>query len=164
MRTSLYLRLLAVLATLPVTACTGGSDRPLPARPPSITPYMPDFVRAADGANAQQPGTVIAAGARPTVTDQGAGAEALTIRDQGQEAWAAGTYRLVVHCAGLSGALRASFTLGAASRTADVSSCTPGVTTQEVVLRLATGASSSEIVITPAGVVQAAVSYQVLRG
>ncbi|QGN46417.1 hypothetical protein ACN26Y_09045 [Micromonospora sp. WMMD558] len=164
----------AVLAmvVIPSAGCTGEPEPPKrvdadpspSARPsvPTADPAMERYVQAANAANAEVEGTLIAAGARPTVVDQGEGPMTMVIRDEGAEEWKAGDYRLVVNCAG-SGTLYAYFRLGDRSDIQEMLPCGTTVTTGAIGLRLRSAVTGSAVLIIPAGDVRAAVSYQIQR-
>lgn len=170
----------ALLAMMSAVACTGEADqRPDPTTPPSaqavavpeqeattpaVTAAMQRYLETADEANARKPDSVVVAGARPAVFEGGAGIPPPVVRDEGSgDSWNAGTYRLVVHCAG-AGTLQANFTLGDTTERAEMRACSPGGSTREVVLRLRADAAKSSVIIVPSGRVNAAVSYQIRRG
>lgn len=172
-RPSVVLRIvqasLLMLGVGGVPACT--ADRPArtaqratpgAAATPAVTPEMPRYVQAANAANAEEDGTLIAAGARPTIVEQGSGVVAMVIRDEGGDRWAKGRYRLVVHCAG-AGTLYAYFRLGGTSDIRELLPCGPSATTSTVDLAIKALSSGSAVLIIPAGNAQAAVSYQIQR-
>ena len=151
------------------SACTDDAGRssvspsPRASASAAATPAdMPRYLAAADDANAEESGTVIAASARPTVTPQGTGLLTMVIRDEGGDEWRAGTYRLVTHCAG-SGTLYAYFKLGATAQIKEMVPCGTSVSTDTVELRLAATTRGSAVWIIPAGDARAAVAYQIQR-
>lgn len=150
------------------SACTDDAGpskvaSPGPTASAAATPAdMPRYLEAANNANVEESGTVIVAGARPTVTPQGAGLLTMVIRDEGGDEWRAGTYRLVTHCAG-SGTLYAYFKLGAAAQIKEMVPCGTSVSTDTLELKLPSATRGSAVWIIPAGDARAAVAYQIQR-
>lgn len=128
----------------------------------TVTPKMPQYLQAANDANVATPNTVVSIAARPTVTVQDSNVMAMTIRDEGQDEWKAGNYRLVVYCAG-TGTLFAHFKIGNTSQIEEMPTCAPTITTSAVDLSLPSDVRGSSVIIIPAGNAQAGVSYQIQR-
>ncbi|MEO3745947.1 hypothetical protein [Plantactinospora sp. B5E13] len=160
-----------VIALLGVTGCTGDGEGPdaEPSGPTTIagasttiSDQMPHYLREADRANARTEHTVVSTAARPTVTLQDSELMTMVIRDEGQDRWEAGNYRLVVYCVG-AGTIYAHFSLGERSEVTELPTCTPTVTTGIVELTLPDPATNSSVLIIPAGNAQAAIAYQIQK-
>jgi hypothetical protein len=161
---------LSVAALTALAACTSPDTAPAPARPvrsvpASAPPASPDAARdtaalrrIADEANASDDDAMIAGGARLAL---GARREPLVSRDDTTENWDAGTYRLVVRCAG-SGSVGARFRIGGAVATLALT-CSPAGSMGITEVRVAQGAANSSVVITPDGSGQAAIAYTIQR-
>lgn len=126
------------------------------------TTKMSGYLAAVTTSNASTAATVVATGARPTITEQSGRVTTMVIRDEGANVWAKGNYRLVIYCAG-TGTLYAYFELGGESEIQELLPCAPTVSTGTVDLALPNDASASKVMIIPAGETEAAVAYQIQR-
>lgn len=156
---------------LGATACTSpapdrqdssSSSSPSPSNSPAVPAEMQNFLRQADAANAKGDNTIVSITARPTVALQDSRLMTMVIRDEGQDQWEAGNYRLVVYCVG-NGTIFAHFRLGEVSKIAELPPCSPSITTGGVDINLTANARNSAVLIIPAGEAQAAIAYQIQR-
>jgi hypothetical protein len=105
---------------------------------------------------------VVSVPARPTVIQRATGLQTMIIRDEDEGAWAPGTYRLVVRCAG-EGVLVAHFSLGDRSVIRQLNPCAATTTTDALELTLDRAAPKSVVVLVPAGESMGAVGYQIQK-
>jgi hypothetical protein len=108
----------------------------------------------------QDADAVVSVPARPTVVQRTTGLQTMIIRDEDAGAWAPGTYRLVVRCAG-EGVLVAHFSLGMRSVIRQLNDCAATTSTDSLELTLDQAAQKSVVVVVPAGESMGAVGYQI---
>jgi hypothetical protein len=108
----------------------------------------------------QDSDAVVSVPARPTVVQRTTGLQTMIIRDEDAGAWAPGTYRLVVRCAG-EGVLVAHFSLGKRSVIRQLNDCEATTSTDSLELTLDQAAQKSVVVVVPAGESMGAVGYQI---
>ena len=150
--------------TLVASACTG-SDAGKPSPPPTTTSSSAAFAARMDVLMAsvnrvQDESAVVTVPARPTVVQRTTGVQTMIIRDEDAGTWPAGTYRLVVRCAG-EGVLVAHFSLGDRSVIRQLNDCAGTTSTDALELVLDRAAPKSVVVLVPAGKSMAAVGYQI---
>jgi hypothetical protein len=138
------------------------SPRPVPnAEGTELGPDMSRYMADAERANVEGPDTLHLAGARWASVGPGSEDRPL-LRDEDRSDWQAGTYRLVVYCAG-TGTLSAHFQIGKWTQVAQLPACSPEVTTGTVDLAVTSDTVGSTVTLTPVGEVKAAAAYQVQR-
>lgn len=155
-----------LVMTLVASACTG-ADVGTSGSSPTTTSGSADFVARMDGLMAsvnevQDSNAVVTVPARPTVVQRGTGVQTMMIRDEDAGAWAPGTYRLVVRCAG-EGVLVAHFSLGDRSMIRQLNACAATTSTDSLELKLHQAAQKSVVVVVPAGESMGAVGYQIQK-
>jgi len=156
--------IVGLVMTLVASACTG-SDAGKPSPPPTTTSSSTDFTARIEALIAsvnetQDSNAVVRIPARPTVVQRTTGVQTMIMRDEDAGTWPAGTYRLVVRCAG-EGVLVAHFSLGDRSVIRQLNDCAATTNTDALELALDRAAPKSVVVLVPAVESMAAVGYQI---
>lgn len=141
-------------------ATASDPSRPLLSGASDLTALVGTVQRAQDEDPLSRSARV-AAGARPTVVESGGARQTMVIHDEDEARWQAGSYRLVVRCAG-AGRLVAFIGIGGNARIKELAPCTPTVSVDYVNIAVPRTAAKGEVVITPVGDTRAAVVYQIL--
>lgn len=154
-----------LVMTLVASGCTGADAGTSGSSP--TTSSSADFMARMDALIAsvngvQDSNAVVSVPARPTVVQRASGTQTMIIRDEDAGAWAPGTYRLVVRCAG-EGVLVAHFSLGERSVIRQLNACSATTSTDSLELKLDQAAQKSVVVVVPAGESMGAVGYQIQK-
>lgn len=105
--------------------------------------------------------TIIKAGARPTLAENGAEVQAMVIHDQDERQWQPGRYRLTAYCIG-KGSLYAVVQLGTVSE-AGTLPCSTAPQSLNVDISVPGASAGLSVHIVPVGETAAGVSYQISK-
>jgi hypothetical protein len=142
-----------------------GSASASAAKSGTLRPNVPDVPRllvAANAANASAPGAQERAGARMTITGNGAGIQTTVLRDEIHSTKQAGQYRFLVACAG-TGQVWADARIGDRDQ-GTVIPCGVPATAFPIQLTTTTQSDSGSVTIVPIDSAAVAVAYQIVLG